>query len=133
MKKRILMIDDDEELCEETSEILIDQGYRVTTAFDGLTGKRLIEKYDYDILILDVKMPGLSGLDILEGVKEQYKELKVVILTGKPLSRELPEERSYKDKEEEILKLADAIIGKPFHIEVLLDKIKELSDKASGQ
>jgi len=133
MKKKILMIDDDEELCEETSEILIDQGYRVTTAFDGLTGKRLIEKYDYDILILDVKMPGLSGLDILQSIKEQNRELKVVILTGKPLSRELPEERSHKDREEEILKLADAIIGKPFHIEVLLDKIKELSDKAHSQ
>jgi len=133
MKKKILMIDDDEELCEETSEILIDQGYRVTTAFNGLTGKRLIEKYDYDILILDVKMPGLSGLDILQSVKEQNRELKVVILTGKPLSRELPEERSRKDREEEILKLADAIIGKPFHIEVLLDKIKELSDKAHSQ
>ena len=133
MKKKILMIDDDEELCEETSEILIDQGYRVTTAFDGLTGKRLIEKYDYDILILDVKMPGLSGLDILQSVKEQNRELKVVILTGKPLSRELPEERSRKDREEKILKLADAIIGKPFHIEVLLDKIKELSDKAHSQ
>jgi len=133
MKKKILMIDDDEELCEETSEILIDQGYRVTTAFNGLTGKRLIEKYDYDILILDVKMPGLSGLDILQSVKEQNRELKVVILTGKPLSRELPEERSRKDREEKILKLADAIIGKPFHIEVLLDKIKELSDKAHSQ
>jgi len=133
MKKKILMIDDDEELCEETSEILIDQGYRVTTAFNGLTGKRLIEKYDYDILILDVKMPGLSGLDILQSIKEQNRELKVVILTGKPLSRELPEERSRKDREEKILKLADAIIGKPFHIEVLLDKIKELSDKAHSQ
>lgn len=133
MKKKILMIDDDEELCEETSEILIDRGYRVTTAFDGLTGKKLIEKYDYDILILDVKIPGLSGLDILEDVKEHYKELKIVILTGKPLSRELPEERRHKDREEKILKLADAIIGKPFHIEILLDKIKELSDKAGGQ
>jgi len=133
VKKKILMIDDDEELCEETSEILIDRGYRVTTAFDGLTGKKLIEKYDYDILILDVKIPGLSGLDILEDVKEHYKELKIVILTGKPLSRELPEERRHKDREEKILKLADAIIGKPFHIEILLDKIKELSDKAGGQ
>ena len=112
------MIDDDEELCEETSEILIDQGYSVTTAFDGLRGKRLIEKYNYDILILDMKMPGLSGLDILQNVKEQNKELRVIILTGKPLTRE-----------EKILKRADAIISKPFQVEVLLGRIRELSHK----
>jgi len=130
MKKKILMIDDDEELCEETAEILIDEGYHVTTAFDGLRGKRLIEKYNYDVLILDVKMPGLSGLEILQNVKEKNRELRVVILTGKPLSKELPGGRGLKDREEEILKLADAIISKPFHIELLLGKIKELSKKA---
>jgi len=130
MKKKILMLDDDEELCEETAEILTDKGYRVTTAFDGLTGKRLVEKYDYDILILDVKMPGLSGLDILQSIKGQNKELKVIILTGRPLSKNLQEERSYKDKEEAILRLADGIISKPFDIEVLLSKIKELLYKA---
>ncbi|MBA7470038.1 putative transcriptional regulatory protein TcrX [subsurface metagenome] len=130
MKKRILVLDDDEELCEEIAEILIDEGYRVTTAFDGLTGKRLVEKYNYDILILDVKMPGLSGLDILEGIKGQNKELKVIILTGRPLSKNLQGERIYEDKEENILRLAEGIISKPFDIEVLLNKIKELSGKA---
>ena len=132
MKKKILMLDDDEELCEETAEILIDEGYRVTTAFDGLTGKRLVEKYDYDILILDVKMPGLSGLDILKSIKGQNKKLKVIILTGRPLSKNLQEERSYEDKEEDILRLADGIISKPFDIEILLSKIKELLDKTSA-
>ncbi|MBA7509858.1 Response regulator MprA [subsurface metagenome] len=130
MKKRILVLDDDEELCEEIAEILIDEGYHVTTAFDGLTGKRLVEKYNYDILILDVKMPGLSGLDILEGIKGQNKELKVIILTGRPLSKELQEGIICKDKEENILRLAEGIVSKPFDIEVLLNKIKELSGKA---
>jgi len=130
MKKRILVLDDDEELCEEITEILIDEGYRVTTAFDGLKGKRLVEKYDYDILILDIKMPGLSGLDILESIKGQSKEVKVIILTGRPLSKELQEGSICKDKEEKILRLADGIINKPFDIEVLLNKIKELSGKA---
>ena len=130
MKKKILMLDDDEELCEEIAEILIDEGYRVTTAFDGLRGKRLVEKYNYDILILDIKMPGLSGLDVLESIKGQNKELKVIILTGRPLSKELQERRICKDKEEKILRLADGIINKPFDIEVLLNKIKELSGKA---
>ena len=129
MKKKILMIDDDEELCEEITEILTNEGYRVTTAFDGLNGNRLIEKYDYDIVILDIKMPGLSGLDILEGIKGQDKELKVIVLTGRPLSKNLQEEQNYNDKEESLLGLADGIIGKPFDIEVLLGKIKKLANK----
>ncbi len=123
------MIDDDEELCEEITEILTNEGYRVTTAFDGLSGNRLIQKYDYDIVILDIKMPGLSGLDILEGIKGQNKGLKVIVLTGRPLSKNLIEEQSYNDKEESLLGLADGIIGKPFDIEVLLGKIKELTNK----
>jgi len=129
MKKKVLMIDDDEELCEEMAEILRDEGYRVAMAFDGSRGKGLVEKYDYDLLILDVKMPGLSGLDILERVKEQNMELKVIILTGKPLSRSLEGEKSFKDKEDDILELADEIIGKPFDVKILLNKIKELLDK----
>lgn len=129
MKKKILMIDDDEELCEEITEILTNEGYRVTTAFDGLSGNRLIQKYDYDIVILDIKMPGLSGLDILEGIKGQDKELKIVVLTGRPLSKDLQEEQDYNDKEESLLGLADGIIGKPFDIELLLGKIKELANK----
>lgn len=123
------MIDDDEELCEEITEILTNEGYRVTTAFDGLSGNRLIQKYDYDIVILDIKMPGLSGLDILEGIKGQNKELKVIVLTGRPLNKNLQEEQNYNDKEESLLGLADGIIGKPFDIELLLGKIKELANK----
>jgi two-component system OmpR family response regulator len=129
MKKKILMIDDDQELCEEITEILTSEGYGVTTAFDGLSGNRLVEKYDYDVLILDVKMPGLSGLDILRSIKEQNKKLRVIILTGRPLNNNLPKEQNYDDKEEAILGLADGIIGKPFDIEALLGKIKELLNK----
>lgn len=126
MTKKILIVDDDQELCEEVAEILVDEGYNVTTAFDGLRGKELIERCDYDILILDVKMPGLSGLDILESVKEKNLGVKVLILTGRPLSAKLPDNKS---KEEEVLKLADAIINKPFKINILLEEIKGLLNK----
>ncbi len=127
MKKKILMIDDDEELCEEITEILTNEGYRVTTAFDGLKGNRLIRKYDYDLIILDIKMPGLSGFDILQGMKEKNREFKVIVLTGRPMSKNLLEEQNHNNREEQILGLANGIIGKPFDIEVLLGKVKELA------
>lgn len=123
------MIDDDEELCEEITEILTNEGYRVTTAFDGLSGNRLIKKYDYDLIILDIKMPGLSGFDVLRGIKGQNKKIKVIVLTGRPMSKNLLEERDHNDKDDRVLGLADGIIGKPFDIEALLGKIKELTNK----
>jgi DNA-binding response OmpR family regulator len=126
MTKRILIVDDDQELCEEIAEILIEEGYKVTSVFDGLEGKRFIEKYDYDILILDVKIPGLSGLDILQGIREQNIALKVLILTGGPLSKGSREQQGYNDKEASILKMADGIVNKPFDVRLLLSKIKEL-------
>jgi len=131
MKKRILMIEDDEELCEEKGEILIDEGYHVTTASDGLKGKRLLEKSDYDILILDVKLPCLSGLNILEIVRKQKLELKVIILTGKPLTKNFKRAESCTG-EEDVLKLADEIISKPFDVKTLLAKIKELSSRTGA-
>lgn len=126
MKREIIIIDDDQEMCEEIAEILKDKGCHVITAFNGLRGKSLIEKKDYDLLILDLKIPGLNGLDILESIKKQNMKLKVLILTGRPLGGIIPENRGSKDREEEILKLADGIINKPFKIIALLSKIKEL-------
>jgi len=133
MTKKVLIIDDDVELCEEMVEILQDQGYDTSVAFDGLKGKKLIEKYDYDVLLLDLKIPGLHGLDILRSIKERKKELKVLILTGKPLIEKfLKEEGSSENREDNALKLADAVISKPFDIETLLGKIKELIGRPKG-
>lgn len=128
MAKKVLIIDDDEDMCEEMAEILKDRGYYVSMAFDGLEGKRLIEKYDYDILLLDLKIPGLNGFDILKSMKERKTKLKVLILTGRPLIKKLGqrEENNGEDKQENILKLADGVINKPFDVETVLGKVKEL-------
>lgn len=128
MTKRVLIIDDDKELCEEMAEILEDEGYSASMAFDGLKGKGLIEKYDYDILLLDLKMSGLNGFDILKSVKNRDTRLKVLVVTGRPLDKRWLGEgtNALEDKEEETLKLADGLISKPFNVEALLVKIKEL-------
>ncbi len=69
MAKKILIIDDDKELCEEMAEILKGEGYDVSTAFDGLAGKKLIEENHYNLLLLDVKLPDINGLDILKSMR----------------------------------------------------------------
>lgn len=128
MKKDILIIDDDEELCEEMSGILKDEGYKVAVIYDGLKAGRLIEKNKYDLLLLDMKIPGLSGLEILKRIREKKIGVKVVILTGGFITHNLPKSPMHTVKEEDelILTFADEIITKPFDIKIVLAKIKEL-------
>jgi len=126
-KAKILIIDDDEEICEEMSGILQDEGYLVDKAFDGLKGNEILQKDNYDLLLLDLKLPGLSGFDILKSVKDKALKTRVLVVTGRPM-RGLMRNIVTKEEEskDEILKLADGYINKPFDVEVLLDIIREL-------
>lgn len=127
MNKRILIIEDDEEMCEEITEVLKAEGYQVEVAFDGLKGKKLINKGIYSLLLLDLKIPGVNGLNILRKLETKNTEFKVVVLTARPLRNQtLNEQMILDDEEEKILKKADEVINKPFDIELLLNKIKKL-------
>ena len=55
MIKKILIIEDDKDMCNELNEALTDLGYLIHLAFDGLTGKKLLEKNEFDIIVLDLK------------------------------------------------------------------------------
>jgi len=126
--KKILLVDDDEELCEEMAGILIEEGYAVTTAFEGLQGKTLLEKNAYDLVLLDIKMPGLNGIEVLKHAKEKKFPGKYVIITGGVAEDENSNsvKVAVSEPDQEIVKLADAIIGKPFNVVAILEKIQEL-------
>jgi DNA-binding response OmpR family regulator len=124
MKNRILIIDDDKELCEEILEILIDEHYSVTVVHDGLCGLKQAEENLYDILLLDLKLPSLSGFEILKKIRENKSNLKIIILSGRPFNEKMLNQKN--DEELETLKLADTILSKPYDVEKLLKKIKAL-------
>lgn len=114
--KKILIVDDDIELCEELGEILQDEGFSVNCFFDGVEGKKNIEKFDYDLLILDFKMPGLNGVEILRELKQKNPLCKFFMISGKPhLEKTL--------KEENLFYLLDGVMQKPFDIEALIQKV----------
>lgn len=118
-KNRILMIDDDEELVAETSSILEDAGYAVDRAFDGNKGKNLACNGSYDLILLDVKMPRITGTDILKDLKNRKITSKVIIVTGSLIIGSFFEEHG-------IISLADGFIEKPFHPGELLAKIEKI-------
>jgi DNA-binding response OmpR family regulator len=126
--KRILMIDDDEEMCEELSQILRDEGYSVAIAFDGLTGSELLLRNEYDLVILDIKMPGINGVEILKMAKDKKLKGKILVVTGSFLVNKLLKEGNVPEEGESValLKLADCLMSKPFDIPTLLERVNEL-------
>lgn len=125
MNKKILLIDDDRELCEEISDVLQDEGYYVDKAHDGIAGMKLMEKGRYDILLLDLKIPGIDGYKILEDVKKSKNTVKVIVVTGSPAFKADAHKKVFfnEEKKSRVLEMADGIVSKPFDIEELLDKI----------
>ncbi len=81
-KQRILIVDDEENLRRVTQLRLQQAGFEVATAPDGESALTLLEKSPQDLVITDLRMPGLSGLDLLRRVKEAYPETIVMVFTA---------------------------------------------------
>ena len=127
MSKRILMIDDCVEMCEEVSEILRDEGYEVQVAHDGVAGDALLKGSCYDLVLLDLKMPGLDGFGVLRSLRQRDDEIKVVIVTARPIVSDLLKtEGGLDDRDYETLKLADGVINKPYDLPLLLSTMRGL-------
>ena len=82
MKHKILIIDDEISIRESIKMILEYENYIVDTAENGTDGINKIKDENFDLVLLDVKMPGLSGLDVLEMIKERDKYLPVIMISG---------------------------------------------------
>ncbi|RQW85844.1 MAG: sigma-54-dependent Fis family transcriptional regulator [Geobacter sp.] len=117
---KILVADDEESMRWVLSKALKRKGFSVDLARDGDEALRMIQSSHYDMAILDIKMPGLSGLELLDQIRELKKELLVVIMTA---------EASMKNAVEAMKRGAYDYITKPFDLDVI-DAIIEKIDKA---
>ncbi len=82
MKSRILVVDDEESIREFLDIMLRKDGYEVTLAEDGLRAKELIEKKTFDLVISDLQMPNLSGIDLLKQIRLVYPDLLFMMITA---------------------------------------------------
>jgi DNA-binding response OmpR family regulator len=130
MRNKILLIDDDEEMCEEIVEALESEGYEVCVSNDGLEGYRLIRENKYDLVLLDVRLPGMSGLDILKRVRETGIETHIIVITGMPMTGAiLAEQNGTLIARNELLKLADDVLNKPFNLTTMLAKVRSAMER----
>jgi putative two-component system response regulator len=119
-RKKVLVVDDDQDTSDYLSILLGDNGYDVCTAADEATALSQLEEFQADTVIMDVVMPGRSGLDLLVKLRSspRWSDLSVIVVTGN--DRVLEDHgRSYLSAHKE-LRGPDAVLGKPVDPETLL-------------
>jgi two-component system phosphate regulon sensor histidine kinase PhoR len=78
----ILVIDDEERVREGCRKVLVRDGYEVTIAESGGVGLDLVERQHYDLILLDLMMPSLSGFDVLAHVKKLHPDTVIIVISG---------------------------------------------------
>ena len=80
---RLLIVEDEKELCDTVAKSLYQSGYEVDTCYDGNEALDYIFSEDYDLIVLDLNLPGKDGMDILRELRETNEETKVLILSAR--------------------------------------------------
>ena len=110
----ILVIEDEKGLLQIIEQLLTGCGYDVDTAVDGLDGIQKFDEGHYDIVITDIRMPGVDGIGVVEHIRNSNKQsVPVIAITGTPW---LLENNNF-----------DMILAKPFPLNQLVESIQSLS------
>src|SRR5690554_3532879 len=117
---RVLIIEDDQRVAELIKRGLEEQGFETTTAFDGLSGKKLALQNDYDLIITDVILPKIDGIDLCKEIRQRLPDIPIIMLTALGTTD---------DKVEGFDAGADDYLVKPFEMRELLARIRALLNR----
>jgi|SRR5579859_1367258 len=119
----IVIVDDQPEICELVYNYLTGEGYRVSTANDGPSMRRILQQFEVDLVLLDIMLPGDDGLSLARQLRAQ-SDIGIIILTGRG------------ETVDRIIGLemgADDYLPKPFHLRELLARVKSVLRRASAR
>ena len=120
---RLLIVEDEKELCDAVAQSLFEAGYEVDTCYDGDEALDYILSEDYDLIVLDLNLPGTDGMDILRELRQTDEETKVLILSARS---------QIADKVEGLDAGANDYMEKPFHLQELEARIRSLTRASSS-
>jgi two-component system, OmpR family, response regulator PhoP len=120
---RILLVEDEAPLRETLAARLKREGFAVDAAQDGEEGLYMGREVPFDVGIIDLGLPKMSGMELIKALREEGKQFPVLILTARS---------SWQDKVDGLKQGADDYLVKPFHVEELLARINALVRRAAG-
>ncbi len=124
MPEKVLLVDDEKDFVQTLSERLLMRDMGSVVAYDGESALDIVDKEEPEVIVLDLRMPGMSGIEVLKEVKEKYNNVEIIILTG---------HGSEKDKEICMKLGAFAYLQKPVNIDVLSKTMKDAYKKVNSK
>ena len=120
MSEKVLIIDDEQEFTEALAERMTNRGMDVSTSSSAIEGLQSVEEKSFDVVVLDLQMPEMDGIETLKILKKKNPELQVILLTG----------HATVEKGIEAMKLgAMDLLEKPADLTTLTEKIKKAQAK----
>jgi DNA-binding NtrC family response regulator len=120
MSEKVLIIDDEQEFTQALAERMTNRGMDVSTSSSAIEGLQSVEEKSFDVVVLDLQMPEMDGIETLKILKKKKPELQVILLTG----------HATVEKGIEAMKLgAMDLLEKPADLSTLTEKIKKAQAK----
>jgi DNA-binding NtrC family response regulator len=120
LNAKVLLVDDEDDFLKTLTQRLEVRGLKVTGATRGEEAVDLVDKQEFDAIVIDLAMPGMDGLETLKQIKENHPEAEIIMLSGQGSIK----------KSTEAMKLgAEDFLEKPVDIQELLKKIAEAKGK----
>lgn len=121
--KQILVVDDEESIRDLCTRVLTRAGFAVATASNGEDAMRSLGEKLFDLVISDIRMPGMSGLEVLQAAKTSFPGIRVVLITGFGTAETVARARQSG---------ADRVLTKPFNPMELLAAVREILPNPNG-
>ncbi|MFZ6025186.1 MAG: response regulator transcription factor [Bacteroidota bacterium] len=123
-ERKLLIIEDEKKIANTLKKGLTENGYHADVAFDGIIGKRLFDSNDYDLIILDINLPGMNGFELCKAIRNNNQQIPIIMLTAM---------NTTEDKIEGFDTGTDDYMIKPFQFKELLVRIRALLKRTMNQ
>lgn len=123
-ERKLLIIEDEKKIATTLKKGLTENSYHVDIAFDGNIGKRLFDSNEYDLIILDINLPGMNGFEVCKAIRNSNQQIPIIMLTAM---------NTTEDKIEGFDTGTDDYLIKPFEFKELLVRIRALLKRTMNQ